>query len=250
MQRLLGSHPVEVIEAESAKFTAPMLLLHGLWSRAAVWRRFMGYLSHRGWRCLALERERSPEATFEDALVALREAIAALDAPPIVVGHDVGALLALHAADRSRAVVALAPVVPPPIVPEAPPALRRAGTWFQRTLHRPLTSPRAYGAGDVVSESPLLLRALAEPVLPLPPVAPEVPSVVWVAANDDITPVDAARQLAEHVGAELLTSPDGGHDLPGGPGWEQRVSELHRWLVRRLGSSLLAFYDEEGEPDR
>ncbi len=252
MQRLLGSHRAEVIEAESAKFTAPMLLLHGLWSRAAVWRAFMGYLSHRGWQCLALERERSAAATLNDAVAAVREAIGALDAPPIVVGHDLGALLALQAADRARAVVALAPIVPPPIARVAPPALRLAGTWLQRMLDRPLASPRAYGSsGDAqrVGESALLVRALMEGGLSLSPVAREVPSVVWVAANDDVTSVDAARSLAAHVGAELLTCPDGGHDLPAGPGWEQRVSELHRWLVRRLGSSLLAFYEEEGERD-
>jgi len=250
MQRRLGPLRAEVIEAESPKFTAPMLLLHGLWARASVWRRFMGFLSHRGWQCVAVERERGSLGAPERALTQILEAIAVLEAPPVIVGHDVGALFALLAAGHARAVVALAPIVPPPTAPAAPRLLRHAGTWLQRIFGRPLSPPREYRS-DLrhadVREPPSLVRALTTGPLLLPPLPPAVPSVVWVAANDPVMPMETARALATHTGAELRVCSTGGHDLPSADGWEGRVSDIHRWVIQRLGSELLAFYEDETE---
>src|SRR5262245_21398394 len=129
----------EITEPESERYTAPLLLLHGLWERASQWRRFAGYLAHRGWRCLALER-RADVTDLAEHVGDLRAAVAVLGSSPVIVGHDLGAVLALHCADRARAVVALAPLVGPPLAPP-PPALLQAGSWFARWRGAPLRAP-------------------------------------------------------------------------------------------------------------
>ena len=68
------------------------------------------------------------------------------DSPPVLLGHDLGALLALQVAHDARAVVALSPLVTTPIAAEPSRALRSAETFLSRTLQRPLlAAPGAWG---------------------------------------------------------------------------------------------------------
>ncbi len=89
MQRRVGHAVIESIAAEIPKFTAPMLLVHGLWCTAAVWHTFMGYFAHRGWTChaLNLRGRAAPDSAisigrvrFADYLEDVRGMIAACDA--------------------------------------------------------------------------------------------------------------------------------------------------------------------------
>jgi pimeloyl-ACP methyl ester carboxylesterase len=141
----LGPLRAEVTYGEGGKFTAPLLLVHGLWSTALVWRPFAGYLSHRGWTCNAVELRRSGEESggeVEAGVAVLRAAIQALEAPPVIVGHDLGATLAPFCADLSRALVLVAPLSLPPVAASAPRALHEAGGRLARFFGRPLRSPR------------------------------------------------------------------------------------------------------------
>src|SRR6516164_11408280 len=104
----VGPLLAEIIAPESEKFTAPLVLVHGLWDSPAVWRRWAGYLAHYGWRCVAVAR-REIAGGIDAHVRDLRAAIAALAVPPVIVGHDLGALLALKCTDAARAVVALGP---------------------------------------------------------------------------------------------------------------------------------------------
>lgn len=243
----LGPLLAEVTDPESEKFTAPLVLVHGLWERAPAWRRFAGYLAHRGWRCFAVERRADASADLTVHAGDLRAALAALAAPPAVIGHDLGAVLALHCADAARAVVALAPLAGPPFA--APPgALQRAGSWLTRLRGAPLRAPRgrwrsAYPAGDITEPAPLVWQVLAgEPKLPVP--ASAVPRAVFVPQDDEITSAAAAHAIAQHVGAELYVVRGAGHAVLSAPGWETHVAGVHRWIIQRLGVDLLAFYEE------
>jgi len=244
MQRSFGHLRAEVIEAERAKFTAPLLLLHGLWADPSVWRRCMGYWAHRGWQCIALERH-AGTASIDGARAEIEAALAAFAAAPIIIGHDLGGLLGLLVAARARAVVALAPLVPGPIA-LVPRALQQAGTWSQRLRARALSAPGAYrwSTGGDTREPGALLHDLASEVPGLGVIPRSVPSAVWVAADDPITPPDAARALAARVGAEMRLCIGGGHALPASAGWEERVTDIHRWIVQRLGRDVLADYEE------
>src|SRR2546426_12703787 len=108
----------EVYRAESAKFAAPLVLIHGLWSGPWMWRQFSQYLSHRGWTSYALSWRATARASlWSSVLAALDDFVRPLDVPPIVIGHDLGAHLALHLAGTQAAVA-----LPPPAAgPAAPP---------------------------------------------------------------------------------------------------------------------------------
>jgi len=250
MPTTLGPLAADVTTPEAEKFTAPLLLLHGLWDRAPAWRRFAGYLAHRGWHCIALER-RGDAADLAAQVADLRAAIAALPAPPVIVGHDLGALLALHCADAARAVIALAPLVGPPIA-APPPVLLRAGTWLARRRGAPLRAPRAartvYPRRDLREPAALVQDVLAGRP-PLPPPAVAVPRAVFAVEDDDLIPAASARVLAHQIGAELHLVAGTRHAVLTVAGWESCVAAVHRWIIQRLGVDLLAMYEEAMQPE-
>ena len=254
MPRSIGPLLAEITEAESAKFTSPMLLVHGLWEAADVWRRFTGYLTHRGWRCIAVQlRGRAgtePVAAAAEHLADIRAAIATLEAPPVLVGHDLGAVVALQAAAMTRAVVALAPIVPMPVAVESPRALRHSGNWLTRRFGLPLSPPggrwrSAYPSRrPQVSEAAAVVRDVVHASVPIESLPPHVPGFVLAGERDPVTSVAAGRDLATHVGARFQVCAAGGHTLHNEPGWDENVAAIHRWIVQRLGAPLLALYEE------
>ncbi len=246
MARTLGPLTAEFTEAERAKFTAPLVLVHGLWDDPKSWRRFMGFLSHRGWRCAAVgwpeEAQRSSLATRQAALgEALAQAREQLDGAPVIIGHDLGGLQAMRFADSVRAAVAIAP-----LVDASASALASSGTWMQRLRRgvdreagRSLTEH--YPAGRH-SEPTALLGELPAALSESPP-ASDVPRLMVTGADDRLAPPDAVRDFATGSSAAVEVVP-GGHALHLEDRWEAAASTIHRWLIRSLGEELLALYDE------
>jgi pimeloyl-ACP methyl ester carboxylesterase len=257
MARRVGPLTAETVQGEGAKFTAPLLLVHGLWSDARIWRRFVGFLSHRGWTCIAVNlrgRDGSPPvASVAEHLDDLKQVMAALEAPPVVVGHDLGGLLALHLSG-ARAVVALAPLVPLPLAPTPAPALRRAGNVLSRWRGQPLTPPRGSWRDDYVAqpsarEPSIVVRELmAKPWMPAALPA-DVPGLVLGRERDRIVDPELAAKLAVAAGAEFQLCAGDSHAMMTDAGWEERVSIVHRWLIRTLGAPLLALYEEAMNPE-
>ncbi|MBI1814921.1 MAG: alpha/beta fold hydrolase [Deltaproteobacteria bacterium] len=254
MNLRIGELSVEVSGGESPKFTAPLLLLHGLWHTAAVWRRWSGFLAHRGWACYALNWRDCDGAAAASSLLEIereiRRVIAALPAQPVVIGHDVGALLALRTATIARAAVALAPIVPRPFS-DTPARLLRPALGFGRTIRAPRGARgRAYFGEPLdadTRESVVLLRTLVRDAIDIAPTA--TPTLVVAGSADAfVAQADVAR-LAQHVGAVLQMDPDAGHALHVERGWERRVGDVHRWIVQTLGDPLLALREESQETD-
>jgi pimeloyl-ACP methyl ester carboxylesterase len=252
METRVGPLRAQITYGESERFTAPLLLVHGLWQDATVWRRFTGFLAHRGWRCVAVQLDSRHRGGLVDLLSGLREAIAALEAPPVVVGHDLGGLLALQVAPAARAVAALAPFVPPPLSEEPALALGHAGSWLSRRLGSFLSAPRgrwrqSYGARSAAREPARLIADLRRPVEVVEPIPAGIPALLMAGETDPVVPLVAARRLAERSNAEVLCVEGAGHALPTDEGWRECVSTLHRWLVQRLGAALLEFYEERDD---
>ncbi len=265
MQRRIGHVTIESIAAESPKFTAPIVLIHGLWCTAAVWRKFMGYLAHRGWICHALNLRGHGDAGAVDALSTacfadyvsdVEQVIAACEAVPVVVGHDLGGLLALGCvAPAARAVVALAPLVPRALGGTPNPTLTRWATRLAMLRSRPVPPPRgrlgaAYFAdgapGEATHDSARIARELCGGAFSLAPCG-DRPTLVVAGRRDRFSPLAEIERLARHVGATLHTAEDAGHAMPWEAGWEKRVAETHRWLIQTLGEPVLAMRDEEEE---
>lgn len=256
MERRVGPLWADVIEPESAKFTAPLLLIHGLWSCASLWRGFVGYLAHRGWLCVCVElRPRQPASvacSVAEHVENLRGVLAALPARPVVVGHDLGALLALQIAGDAAAAVALAPLV---TLPVASPAFGSRIGWIDWLLRRRLRAPGGQWRAEYAPrfhaerEPRALLRELLQNEIVVARLPDATPALIVAGERDPVTPVAAARTLAAAVGAELRVERGAGHALPIEAGWDRRVSDIHRWIVRQLGQPLLALYHESMAED-
>jgi pimeloyl-ACP methyl ester carboxylesterase len=241
MARTLGSLDVELTEAERAKFTAPLVLVHGLWDDPKSWRRFMGFLSHRGWRCFAVGWGLAEQrATLVARRESLARAIAELEDLPILVGHDLGGVLALQLAEQARAVVTIAP-----LTSASCEALAGSGTWLQRLRGSDRTAGRGlvahYPAGKHI-EPAALIGEVAEGSMQPPP-AGASPRLVVAGDADSLAPPDSTRSLAAAAAAQIEIVP-GGHALHLGDGWETAATTVHRWLIQTLGEELLALYEE------
>jgi pimeloyl-ACP methyl ester carboxylesterase len=264
MQQRVGDITIESIASESAKFAAPLVLVHGLWCSAAVWRKFMGYLAHRGWTCHAVNlrghgdaggRERISGVRIADYLSDLQRVIELCDAAPVVMGHDLGGLLALACPPgATRAVVALAPLVPRAISGGLRPAV--LPTWRSRLAMwraRPLAPPRgkvgaeyfaAAPPGGATVDSVRAASELDDRVFRLR-IGSECPALLVAGECDRISPPGAVERLAQHAGAQFRIAERSGHAMPWASGWEQHVVATHRWIIQTLGEPLLLLRDDE-----
>ena len=117
MKQRLAAYTAEVLFPEREKFTAPLLLLPGLWAGSWIWQEVAWSFSQRGWSCWALDlyeqsaTRRRGDVSLDDHLTTITTASAAFDCPPIVIGFDLGSLLALLTATRiqPRALVCISP---------------------------------------------------------------------------------------------------------------------------------------------
>src|SRR5437867_3185341 len=97
----------DIVRPESARYTTSLLCISGVWAGPAVWHAFAGYLAHRGWESHLLD-VRVLDAGVAERAAAVAAHAAALPTPPVLLGHDLGSLVALVVAgDRD-------PLLPPP----------------------------------------------------------------------------------------------------------------------------------------
>jgi pimeloyl-ACP methyl ester carboxylesterase len=259
---------VLVTRAESERFAAPLLLLHGLWSGAWVWGRMASYLAHRGWESWAMDRLDGPEATGWAAagLVGRCEDVArSMPAPPVLVAHDAGAAVALRiaAAVGSPAVTLINPVLP------GKTARRLAFGDLWRTLTalrgRPLPPPRGSVAGadlvdcrDDATRAFVRTRLVPEPGRVVYGLLKgrlgnddlrDLPPTLVIGGNRDATlPMTTIGSVARDLGGDSAIL-DGGHWLPVEVNWQSTANCVHRWVVRTLGEPFLIMreWEEDGE---
>ncbi len=259
----------DIVRAESARYTTSLLCIPGLWSAPLVWRGFASYLAHRGWESQLLD-VRAVDGGIATRAAAVAAHAASLSAPPVLIGHDVGGVVALAAAARApaAAVVLLAPVVPGSAPARA--LAMRPATVVPLLLGRAVPPPTLAAAAPLCGELPPPLRSavvsalapdsarvvrdVVRPRLAPSPVA-GVPTLVVAGDRDPFLPAPAAAALARTIGAQHEALDGAGHWLLAGPAWQRCVGLVHRWLVQRLGEPLLERYaeataerDEDAEP--
>ena len=123
----------------------PLFLIHGELGGSWLWERYLQYFAQRGWEAHALnlrghfwsdvdDFEELDLSSYVDDVVAGLEA---LGRQAVLVGHGMGGLLALKAAERHdvAGLVLLSPALPTPIRPEAPShVVRLVPARFRREL--------------------------------------------------------------------------------------------------------------------
>ena len=281
MQQRLASQTTRVTLPEREKFTAPLLLLPGLWTGSWAWDEAAWAFSQRGWACWTLDpREsgipngRAPD-TLDGCAARIAAAAAALDRPPIVIGYDVGALAALLAAERMppaagfRALVCVSPLVPRslcggrgsplPLVRLAalpallwnrahpPPPRRMARTFLFHAI--PAAQQDALAA-KLQSDAGAVVRELTRNTIALPAAPLRCPVSVFWGEDDRMVTSDAVRRFAATLQAGEHPYTCQGHWLLSGPPAATLVGDVHRWLIHTLGDALLLPPEDETEESR
>jgi pimeloyl-ACP methyl ester carboxylesterase len=238
------------IRAESGRYAAPLLLIPDLWADPETWSAMSGFLGHRGWEGAILGL-RGLAGGIAARAQAVAEQAARQPSPPVLIGHGVGAIVALEAARRTppAALVLVAPVTAGSV------PVRRLG-WRLATIvdllrggaSRPPAEAGVYGGLQSRTAAMLgpddrdaLLDVMRGRV---GSPAPGPPALVVAAEHDPLAPSETTHALAAAIGAEHQVVPASGHWLITDGRWQATGGVLHRWLVRRLGEELLDFYAE------
>ena len=208
MKQRLATYTAEVLFPEREKFAAPLLLLPGLWTGSWIWHEAAWGFSQRGWVCWALDlytqqsRRQCGNTSLEDHLTTITAASAALDDPPIVIGFDLGSLLALLVTARiqPRALVCISPCCPvtgsrlcvPPflwfdsqpyrrssgIAPTLPRLVVLRATFFSMRFQQPCTTSYTPSLSQTQAKSSVPSPE-ARPIFRLPP----CPVPAWLSGD-------------------------------------------------------------------
>ena len=232
----------------------PLMFVHGELAGSWVWERFLGYFAGRGWEGHAINlrnhhwsQTADPTTLSFDTYV--EDVVAALDRlgpTTVAVGHGMGSLLVLKAAERVAisGLVLIAPQMPRDLRPPARPyELREVPEVYGRSLigwetlperllrdERDLSLPDVLRIQHLLGQKPHESGAARRQVIAGIPVdrrvVAEIPRLVIAGGLDRYTPLDDAERLAEWLDAEF--EPFGAHSHYGlihGEASYQQVAE-------------------------
>jgi pimeloyl-ACP methyl ester carboxylesterase len=233
------------------------MFVHGELAGSWVWERFLGYFAGRGWEGHAINlrnhywsQTADPTTLSFDTYV--EDVVAALDRlgpTTVAVGHGMGSLLALKAAERVAisGLVLIAPQMPRDLRPPARPyEIREVPEVYGRSLigwetlperllrdERDLTLPDVLRIQHLLGQKPHESGAARRQVIAGIPVdrrvVAEMPRLVIAGGLDRYTPLDDAERLAEWLDSEF--EPFGAHSHYGlihGEASYQQVAEALR----------------------
>jgi pimeloyl-ACP methyl ester carboxylesterase len=235
----------------------PLLFVHGELTGSWLWERYLGYFAGRGWEGHALNlqnhfwsqtadpTELSFDTYTEDVVAALER----LGPSTVIIGHAMGGLLALKAAERMpiAGIVLISSELPRDLrVPARSHELREIPPVFGRSLvgwetlpeklqrdHRDLTIDDVMRIQHLLGQKPHESGAARRQVLQgisvdRRPFA-EIPRLVIGGGLDQTVPEEGSERLAEWLGADY--EPFGAHSHYGlviGEQSHQQVAETIR----------------------
>ena len=238
----------------------PLLFVHGELAGSWIWERFLGYFASRGWEGHALNlqnhywsRTSDPaELTFETYVGDVVAALGRLGPTTVVIGHGLGGLLALKAAEAAPVggLVAIAPeppaalrgTAPTHLLRDVPDVYGRARIGWSTLPEKLQRDHRDLTIGDVLRiqhllgqkphESGRARRAVLAGIDVDPRPLAEVPRLVIGGGLDTVVPEPAAEAVATWLGAEY--EPFGAHSHYGlivGEGSHQQVADAIRGFL-------------------
>jgi pimeloyl-ACP methyl ester carboxylesterase len=218
----------------------PVMFIHGLWLHARSWDRWVKLFADRGYAAVApgwpgdeptvLATRASPATAHRRGMGEVREHYARIgagfSAPPVLIGHGLGGLLALTLASRTHAagVIAIEAVLVSAMAVRRQPSPGLGPAALSREEFR-----LVYGSALSREESDRLYQRWA------------IPAPQW-ALRDPVTPEPMTPQPGEHAtnssrGPVLLVASGGSERL----GASRYTSGERRLLV--AGSDLVVFPD-------
>jgi pimeloyl-ACP methyl ester carboxylesterase len=207
----------------------PLLYLHGELAGSWVWERFLGYFAGRGWEGHALnlrnhywsETADPTDLSFDTYTEDVLAAVERLGPSTVVVGHGMGALLGLKAAERLpvAGLILIAPELPhglrPAVRPfelrEVPDVYGKAAIGWETLPEKLLREHRDLTLADVLRIQHLLgqkpheagaaRRQILQGVSVDPSAFAAVPRLVIGAGLDRYVRAEDAERLAEWLDA-------------------------------------------------
>jgi pimeloyl-ACP methyl ester carboxylesterase len=264
----------------SATGPAPVLFVHGLWLHASSWEPWAGRFAEHGRVSLApgwpdeaptvaearAEPARGGGRGIADVVAHFAEIAAGMSAPPVVVGHSFGGIVAqrLLTEGHARAAVAIdaAPVrgnvaLPPSSLRVASVALRNPAHYrgtvaltpdeFRYGFANALTEIEAttlYERWTIPSPGRPLFEAAAANVAPRSPArvdfdAQRGPLLLVAGGQDRTVPASITRTLhrlhqrRSTAPTDLVEYPDRGHSLTIDHGWAEVADTTLTWLKEK-----------------
>jgi len=256
----------------------PVVFVHGLWLHASSWTPWVELFAARGYdpvapgwpgdAATAEETRAHPDAVagygIGDVTDHYSKIISELSAPPVVIGHSFGGLIAqrLHGMGFSRACVVISPaqfkgnlVLPPTQLRNALPVLARPWLRKKTWSHSPDSFARAFANAVPRAESDQLLATygIPSPARPLfqasaAALSPRSEAAVdtkrergplmLIAGGRDHTVPEATVKAAHKIQSrnagvtELRTFPDRGHSMGADSGWREVAETALDFLAR------------------
>jgi pimeloyl-ACP methyl ester carboxylesterase len=243
----------------------PLLFVHGELGGSWAWERFLGYFAGRGWEGHALNLRNHhwsqtadpAELSFESFVDDVGAAMDRLGPTVVAVGHGMGGLLALKAAERHpvSALVLVGSELPGDVrEPTAPHLIREVPELFGPSLLGWATLPeklqrdhRDLNLADVLRiqhlmgqkphESGRARRTMLRGVKVDPSKLGDIPRLVVGGGLDRVVPLEASERLATWLDAEY--EPFGAHShyglILGEEGYSQVADAIRGFLeVHRL----------------
>lgn len=253
-----------------------IIMIHGLWTTGSCWDNFRSFFDSNNYNCITptlpfhnQEPGGQPAPALakmgvEDYLLFLKEEIAKLDSPPILMGHSGGGLLAqLIAAEMDiKALILLCSAVPWGIfkldsevikcfwglvkrgilLSDAPVKLTFEEAQFaifnnmSESMQKSEYNRMVFESAKVVKEMGFFpAPGLGKKVTEVDESKIHCPVLVLAGCLDRITTLPFQRKLAEKLNAEYREFPDMAHYITGETGWEDVADYIYVWLNEQLG---------------
>jgi pimeloyl-ACP methyl ester carboxylesterase len=238
----------------------PLLFVHGELGGSWAWERYLGYFAGRGWEGHALNLRNHhwsqtadpAELSFESFVEDVTAAYERLGPSVVAVGHGMGALLALKAAERRpvSGIILIAPELPGDVrEPTEPHRIREVPELFGPSLLGWATLPAKvqkdrpdltladvlrvqHMMGQKPHESGRARRTMLRGVRVDPSKFADIPRLVIGGGIDRVVPLDAAERLATWLDAEF--EPFGAHShyglILGEEGYTQVADAIRGFL--------------------
>jgi len=254
---LIGSLSVD--HAVAHQVTRPrVLFIHGYFATANVWTEWLPFFAARGFPAYAVNlRGRAgsmPDidlgrASIQDFVDDAASVAAHFDAPPLVVGHSMGGLVAqcLAARGLARAAALITPAPPrgiPVLTPRVaikqlkylPAIVRSRLVVPDREDLRTLVLNRVpHDAQDamldqLVPDSGRAGRDMSLTGVPVDAARVRCPMLAVTADDDRFVPQHVVAKVARRYAAPLHTFKDHGHMIVNEPEWETLADLVARWF--------------------